>query len=798
MYGGVFGALTRAAPPYVLSRINHDRKADTVRQRSNVRMALGASVSLVAGSLAIVAGTMAPAHAVDPVKINLVGINDFHGRIDANTVKWAGTVKKLEVDTPGVAPANSLIVGAGDLIGASVFASAVANDQPTIDVMDEVGMDASAVGNHEFDKGWADLRDRVIGPTATPNADWTYLGANVYKKGTTTPALPEYFEKTIDGVRVAVIGAVTQETPSLVSPGGITDLDFGDPIAAVNRVAGQLSDGNDANGEADVLVASFHAGSNVTTSYADALAAGGEFAKMATLDPHIDAIFNGHTHQKYVYDQPVTGGDLPTRPMVQTGQYGENVGQIVLTYDRDTDKVTDATAGNTARVTTADADLITQYPSLQAVKDTVDAALANAKVVGDQPVGKISADITTAFGGGSYVAGKYAGGTRDVREAESTLGDLVANALRDGIPADQGKADLGIVNPGGLRDELLYAGNPAANAANTDGVVTYAEANGVLPFVNNIWLVQLTGAQLKAVLEQQWQPAGSARAFLALGLSDNVRVTQKADNPAGQRITSVLINGVPLNPKQTYTVSTFSFLGTGGDNFTAFQGGKAKDTGLVDRDVWVGYLKKAGTLSPDFARQQVQAKNMKTSVKPNKKYTFRVGGLDLTSLGSPQNTSAGLYATTLVKGKALQVKLGEFPVTNGLAKFNFRTPRIRFSQLSVVAEPSDTTVGIFHGTFNHQIKAKPRLATSKAPKPAILGKTRTAVSIEVKVPGMDPKGWAAVKIGKKQYKGKLVDGKVTIKLPKFTKTGKQRLKVKYLGNTQFKRAFKFINLWVVR
>jgi hypothetical protein len=218
----------------------------------------------------------------------------------------------------------------------------------------------------------------------------------------------------------------------------------------------------------------------------------------------------------------------------------------------------------------------------------------------------------------------------------------------------------------------------------------------------------------------------------------------------------------------------------------------------VDRDLWISYLKKSSPVSPDFARQQLQAKNFRATVKPNKKYTFRVGNLDLTSLGSPQNTEAGLYATTLVKGKAVQVKLGEFPVKDGLAKFNFRTPRIRFSQLSVVAEPSDTMVGIFHGTFNHQIKAMPRLATSKSPQRAIAGKTRTSVSIEVKVPGMDPKGWAAVKIGGKQYKGKLVDGKVTIKLPKFNKTGKQRLKVKYLGGKEFKRAYKFINLWVVR
>ncbi len=771
----------------------------------NARLAFGASVSLLAGSLAIVAGTVAPAQAADgQIKINLVGINDFPGRIDANTVKWAGTVKKLEYDTSGTSPGASLVVGAGDLIGASLFASASAGDQPTIDVMNEVGLDASAVGNHEFDKGWADLRDRVINNKT--NAKWDYLGANVYQKGTQTPALPEYKIYNLtdadgDAVKVGVIGAVTQETASLVSPGGISTLDFGPAVAAVNRVAAQLSDGNTGNDEADVLVATFHAGSNVTSSYADAFAAGGEFAAMANLDPHIDAVFNGHTHQKYVYSQPVTGGDQPTRPMVQTGSYGENVGQVLLDYNTGTGKVTANAASNTARVTTSDADLVanpTYGADLQKVKNTVDAALAAAKTVGNQPVGRITADITTAFRFGAYTGGRYAGGERDVREQESTLGDLVANALRDGIPADQGKADIGIVNPGGLRDELYFKGDPASNPANTDGVVTYAEANGVLPFVNNIWLVQLTGKQLKTVLEQQWQPAGAARAFLALGLSDNVRVTQDATKPYGSRITSVLVNGLPLDLKKIYTVSTFSFLGTGGDNFTAFKDGTSKDTGLVDRDLWIGYLQKAGPIAPDFARQQVQAQNMKTSVKPGKKYTFRVNGLDLTSQGSPQNTEAGLYATTLVKGKPIQVKLGEFPVANGLAKFNFRTPRIRFSQLSVVAEPSDTMVGIFHGTFNHQIKAKPRLATSKSPQRAIAGKTRTSVSIEVKVPGMDPKGWAAVKIGGKQYKGKLVDGKVTIKLPKFNKTGKQRLKVKYLGSKEFKRAYKFINLWVVR
>jgi 5'-nucleotidase len=230
------------------------------------------------------------------VTLNLLGVNDFHGRINANTVKWAGTVEQLRAQG---GEANTLMIGAGDLIGASEFASAVDNDQPTIDMFNALDLDASAVGNHEFDKGWADLRDRVIGAPGAENARWDYLGANVYAKGTTDPVLPEYATFEVDGVTVGVIGAVTEETKTLVSPGGITDIDFGNPIDAVNRVAGELSDGDPSNGEADVIIASFHSGAQVGvgSTYDEEVAKGGEFAQMTHLDPAVDVIFNGHTHQ---------------------------------------------------------------------------------------------------------------------------------------------------------------------------------------------------------------------------------------------------------------------------------------------------------------------------------------------------------------------------------------------------------------------------------------------------------------------------------------------------------------------
>src|SRR5690606_20038078 len=128
-------------------------------------------------------------------------------------------------------------------------------------VLNALDLRASAVGNHEFDKGIKDLQDRVIGTPDDPNADWSYLGANVYEKGTTKPVLDEYDVLEVNGLRVAVIGTVTQETPSLVTPDGIKGLTFGNPVAAVNRVAGEIEEAD----AADVIVAEFHEGASEGT-----------------------------------------------------------------------------------------------------------------------------------------------------------------------------------------------------------------------------------------------------------------------------------------------------------------------------------------------------------------------------------------------------------------------------------------------------------------------------------------------------------------------------------------------------
>lgn len=595
------------------------------------------------------------------VDLNFLGINDFHGRIDSNTVQFAGTIEKLRA---AAAPGATAFLSAGDNIGASLFASAVAKDQPTIDVLNTLELRTSAVGNHEFDGGWADLRDRVI--AGGSNAKFPYLGANVYKKGTTAAVLPEYTVLDMNGIKVAVIGTVTQEVPSLVTPAGIADLEFGDPVDAINRVAAKIK----ADKLADVIIVENHdgAGSGAPegATLAQEVAAGGPFAKMVNeVTPDVAAIFNGHTHKQYAWDAPVLdSAGQPTgktRPIVQTGNYGEFIGQIQLTIDTKTMSVTGYKAANVKRTTDPAAGLIAAFPRVAAVQAIVDKATAEAAVVGNQPVGKVTADITTAFGGSPAA--------RDDRANESTLGNLVADSLVDSLKAPElGGAEIGVVNPGGLRNELYYA---------PDGTITYAEANAVLPFVNNLWTTSLTGAQFKTLLEQQWQtnPDGTvpSRAYQQLGLSKNVNYTYDAARPAGDRITAIRVNGALIDPAKSYRIGTFSFLATGGDNFRIFTSGTGtKDSGLVDRDAWIKYLQMHNPVSPDFGRRSVAVANTTAAeVKSGDAIILAVSKLDLTSLGSPANAS---LRAEFIDAKGTVTALGTVPVAAGAASVSLKVP----------------------------------------------------------------------------------------------------------------------------
>lgn len=610
------------------------------------------------------------------IPVNILNINDFHGRIDNNGTGVLGKNLACTVVTQkaDLGAATTVFLGDGDLIGASPFTSAVQQDAPTIEFLDALGMAASSVGNHEFDKGWTDLSTRV-----EPLADFAYLGANVYDKGTTTPAMPEYAIVDVGGVRVGVIGAVTADVPNLVIGTGITALDFGDPVAAVNRVADQLTDGNAANGEADVLIAEYHEGgpySSSTGTLEDQLG-NAVFAHLANdTSAKVAAIFEGHTHQSYAYDVQVPGEATgSTRPVMQALNYGGQVARLSLGVDPTTKKVTAysmAIVPTTAYTPACEAD-----PTWQAAAKIVDDAVAYAAPLAAQPVGSETASLSRAFS---------ADGKED-RGRESTLSNLIAESYLEAVnePGRLG-ADFGIMNPGGVRADLPYG---------TDGTITFGAAASIMPFGNTVKTAEYTGAQVKSILEEQWQPDGASRPYLQLGLSDNLTYTFDPTRARGDRITSITLGGRPIDPAAVYTIVSNSFLvtdvGAPPDGFaTMLAGANYRDSGLVDQNMFLDWIAANSPLSPSFAKHAVAVVGLPEAFVTGTKVTFSVEGVNFTSLDASPNTTLAVYlnGTKIARTTVQDVVVStEVPNRDGQASVSFVVDRQYFAKALADLKP---------------------------------------------------------------------------------------------------------------
>ena len=516
----------------------------------------------------------------DLTKVNLLTINDFHGHIDDNGLALACVVEQRRA---ALGDSNTILVSNGDNIGASPFVSASAFDIPTMKYLNTIGVKASSVGNHEFDKGYGDIVTRVAANETFPT-----LGANVYKKGTTTPALPEYSIQTVNGVRVAYIGAVTGETPNIVMPDGIKDVSFGDPVEAVNRVAAKLK----AAGAADVFVAAYHEGAGISQSAGDLAAAQASrpaFNDIVTkTSADIDVILNAHTHQTYTYDAPTASG---TRPVLQASSYGKMLGEVQLGLDPTTKKVV-AYAQQTLATKGTDLSKCAGNTTVDAAGKIIDAAKADAAKTGNVVVAQQVGDIMRGDG-------------------ESPLANLDAQAWLDQMnAAGRPGADIGIMNPGGVRADLPYA----SNGSDKDGEITFAEAFAVNPFGNTMQVITITGAQLRTLLEQQWTGKPADQVKPLLGLSNNVHYTYDASKPEGQRIVSVTVNGKEVQATDSFRVTSGSFLIGGGDGYTVLKEGTNKiDTGLNDADEFVAWLKKNSPVKADLSKRGEVAKPGETT-----------------------------------------------------------------------------------------------------------------------------------------------------------------------------------------
>ncbi|MDG4809442.1 bifunctional UDP-sugar hydrolase/5'-nucleotidase [Micromonospora sp. WMMD1120] len=528
-----------------------------------------AALATAAATLVVLGIAPAPAQAAE-TEVQILGFNDFHGRLEAPTAgvggaaQMAGMIKQLRA-----ANANTLLLSAGDSIGASPFISLVQQDAPTIDFLKTIGVDASSIGNHELDRGFDDLDDRVI-----PRAGFPHLAANVYRGAEPAPGrLEESTVLTIGGVRIGVVGAVTVETPSLVSPAGIRGLEFKDPTTEASRVAAKLR----ADGDVDAVVLLVHEGSEASGTDATACASVADpktpFGKIVTgASADINVIISGHTHVPYncAYDVAKLGHK---RPVLQTGRYGDALDQIKLT-------ITDG------KVTAAEGAVlpIKGYPEDPAVAQFVADAKAEADVQGKVKIGEITADIKRAV---------TAEGVED-RGNESSLGNFIADVQLEATKAaNRGGAQIALMNPGGLRADFVKR---------PDGTVTFADAATVQPFANDVITKSYTGKEIKAALEQQWQPTGASRPFLHLGVSKGFSYVYDPNGSAGNRVIAdrIFLNGTVLDPNATYRVSVNSFLASGGDNFDALGDGADQfATGDNDLTVLVDYFTTKSPVTAD-------------------------------------------------------------------------------------------------------------------------------------------------------------------------------------------------------
>ncbi|WP_400996469.1 bifunctional metallophosphatase/5'-nucleotidase [Agromyces sp. GXQ0307] len=559
--------------------------ATRTRRRAAAGAVAGATVLALAlgGALSAQAAPSPKGQEARSVDINLFTINDFHGRIEqagtaAGIARLASAVDHFRAQN-----SNTVFAAAGDMIGASTFTSFIQDDVPTIEALNAAGLDVSSVGNHEFDKGFADLTDRVM-----PLADFEYLGANIYDKATGEVALPEYWTAKFQGVTIGFVGAVTDELPSLVSPSGIEDITVGSPVEAANRVADQLSDGKKGNGEADIVIMLVHEGA-ATTSIESATDPNSRFGDIVlNANDNIDAIVSGHTHLPYNH---VIDG----RPVISSGQYGERFSNMEISYDRATKSITKMENTLYTMATAFDANnnvTAWLYEPDPEIVPIVTEATEIANELGSVVIGDTSAALNRAQRPG-VVNGMPA--LVENRGGESTLGNLVADVQLWALEADGTRdVDITFMNPGGLRADI------------DSGETTYREVANVQSFANTLVTLDLTGAQVKAILEEQWQPAGASRPFLKLGVNEGLTYTYDPTAAQGSRITEIFLDGVALDPAATYSVGANSFLASGGDNFVTFRDGANKaDSGKIDLEAMVDYFETFGTVSPDYAQRAV-------------------------------------------------------------------------------------------------------------------------------------------------------------------------------------------------
>ena len=543
------------------------------------------------------------------VSIKLVGLGGLHGHYletsgfnpdteeydlpkDPGLVGIECAVRGIREDFP-----NTLVVSSGGNVGASPHASSFLQDRPVISGLNTMELDASALGVHALDGGVKDLEDRIL-----PASDFPILAANVSGSDALSAegSGRGVFIKEVDGVRVGFIGVVTDDLPARTPAANRAALTVSPAVATANARAAELKDGDPANGEADIVV---------VLSHEDMTSTATGFSK------NVDAVVAGRSGQGH--GQVVTGFEGNAIPVVQPGRYGRTFGDVLLEYDRTTRKTFAYYAHSTpiqgfeCRGSSPDV-LNTMWEYYSSVTD-----------VKKQPLAHIGADFLRGSDGS----------VPDTNAAtESTAADLVAESYRSWITDIKPPGTshyVGIVNSGDVKKDLTYLASGNYNDIphpDQDGLVSYGEALGVQPDNKALSYTTLNGAELKALIAQQWRFHADP-AVLNLGLSSNMDVIvdpgATAQSGAVPAVREIRVDGQVLGDTDTVVVASTHELLDDGVDFAIPDQKVIVDVGSLHHSVFISYLHSFGDkpLMPSYSKRQV---GMSATPKPGQAGTVTV------------------------------------------------------------------------------------------------------------------------------------------------------------------------------
>jgi 5'-nucleotidase / UDP-sugar diphosphatase len=509
------------------------------------------AVLVCVGSLLILARVFA---AEDTREVTILYTNDFHSAIDPIPAYWLPGSPRLG----GAAQLSTLVnqirgrektvflFDSGDLFTGML--SFLTKGEALMELMTTMRYDALAIGNHEFDYGAENFERQMY------RVPFPVLGANIFYKGTTHRYSRPYVILERNGVRLGVIGIIGQDARSVALPSGITNLDFSDPAPAVAAAVQELKP------HVDLIVVLAHQG-KTGPMQTDAEARPevqrdfDEDIRLCGTVPGIDVFVGGHAHRgiEVPYVHPKTGTLI-----VQTYGYGTRLGFLKLWLK---DHKLIRHEGELLKVWT---DRLSPDP---AVVSKLEKYRRQVAPVIDEVVGVVERRFV-----------------RDYR-AESSLGAFATDVMRE-----HSGVDVAFQNAGGLRADL------------PEGKVTKGNVLDAFPFVNSIVTLELTGSQIRQVVEQGLT---LERGMIQVS---GLRAVYDLDLPAGKRVVSLEVGGRPLDGSKTYRVATNSFLAQGGDLYQTFLGGKvASDSGVLLSDLVMEYLRKHSPVAPSEPGRLVPA-----------------------------------------------------------------------------------------------------------------------------------------------------------------------------------------------